>query len=94
MFDTNSIYFQNGINSQEPLNKYLNLKLNTNQFFMAKFSQMKHYNRINETDQTRLSLDFRIMPYSNYLNNEKLQSQIQSISLNKKMILGEYFNLI
>jgi hypothetical protein len=61
---------------------------------MAKFSQMKHYNRINETDQTRLSLDFRIMPYSNYLNNEKLQSQIQSISLNKKMILGEYFNLI
>ena len=94
MFDTNSLYFQNGINSQEPLNEFLNLKLNTNQLFMAKFSQMKHYNRINRTNQTRLSLDFRILPYSSYLNNENLQSQIQSISLNKKMILGEYFNLI
>jgi hypothetical protein len=92
MFDTNSIYFQQSINSNENLNDFLNLKLNTNQLFMAKFSQIKHYNRINKTNQTRLSLDFRVMTYSSY--NEILQSQSQSLSSKKRMVIGEYFSLI
>lgn len=94
MFDTNSIYFQHYINSEENLNEYLNLKLKPNDFFMAKFSQMKHYNRVNKTNQTRMSLDFRVMAYSKYLNNENSQLQSQSITSKKKMIVGEYFSLI
>lgn len=91
MFDTNSIYHQRETGSREPLEEYCNIILNTDQFLMAKFSQLYHYNRINTTGKTRLSLDFRVIPFSKYNNSV---DNTMSLSAKKKLILGEYFSLI
>ena len=69
MFDTNSIYYEPEINSTISTNNYLNLKLDVNDFFVVKFNQLLHFNKINKTGVTRLSLDFRIIPYDKYINN-------------------------
>lgn len=62
MFDTNSIYYQTDGD------EYINMKLDENEFFIGNLNTKKHYNKINETNQTRVSLDFRIIPYSKFKN--------------------------
>jgi len=69
MFDTNSIYYEPIQDSNTKYNEYLNLILNKNQFFMEKFNKLKHYNKINTTNKTRISLDLRVIPYSKYMEN-------------------------
>ncbi len=92
MYDTNSIYFERTVNSNETnYDNYYNLKLKTNEFFTGYFNKLKHYNKINKTGKTRVSLDFRIIPYSKYIENENDKSSVTS---NKKLSLGEYFELI
>ena len=89
MFDTNSIYYEKTIDSNGDLNDYNNLKLDTNEYFQGYFNKLYHYNKINKTEKTRISLDFRIIPYSKYIENKK-----SSITSNKKLGLDEYFALI
>ena len=91
MFDTNSIYFEKTVNSNENPENYKNLYLDTNEYFQGYFNKLYHFNKINKTSKTRISLDFRIIPYSKYIENknEKL-----SITTNKKLTLDDYFALI
>ena len=53
MFDTNSIYYEPEINSTISTNNYLNLKLDINDFFVVKFNQLLHFNKINKTGKLR-----------------------------------------
>jgi len=69
MEGTNSIYYEPEINSNiNPLN-YENLVLKTDEFFTAYFNKLKHCNRINNTNKTRISFDIRIIPFSKYMEN-------------------------
>jgi hypothetical protein len=68
---------------------FLNLTIQTNRFFMCYFNQLRHYNRINVTGKTRMSLDFRIIPYTKYT-----EKSTESISSSKKMTVGEYYQII
>ena len=86
MFDTNSIYYEPTENSNLSTNHYINLKLDTGSFFVGRFNKLLHFNRINKTGVTRISLDFRIMLYDNYMKN------IKSFK-NTKFELGKYFIL-
>lgn len=70
MMDTNSIYYEPLENSEIKYEDYENLKLSENEFFMVKFNKLKHFNKINKTNKTRISLDLRIIPYSKYIENE------------------------
>jgi hypothetical protein len=90
MFYTNSIYFEKYIDSPDTFNDYENLLLKKNEFFRCYFNRLRHYNRINETGKTRISIDFRIIPYSKY--NDSIANT--SISSHKQLKLGEYFSLI
>jgi len=90
MYNSNSIYFENTIASKDALDTYHNLNLNKNEFFRCYFNQLRHYNRINDTGKTRISLDFRIIPFSKYDDS----SINESISSHKQLKLGEYFSLI
>jgi hypothetical protein len=71
MFDTNSIYYEPtellGDNI-DPLH-YENLVLNENEYVKAYFNQIKHCNRINQTNKTRISFDIRVIPYSKYIQH-------------------------
>jgi len=66
MFESNSVYYEPFINSGLPFTDFLNLRLKTNEFFIAKLNKLIHYNKINNTGFTRLSLDFRVIPFSLY----------------------------
>jgi hypothetical protein len=85
MFDTNSIYFETDVESQE----YENLNLKQNEFFIGYLNQLRHYNCINATEKTRISLDFRIIPFSKYKEGSHA-----SVTSHKKMVLGDYFDVI
>jgi hypothetical protein len=69
MFETNSIYYEPFSNSDLPKDQYINLNIKTSEYLTVKFNQLLHYNKINETGVTRISLDFRIIPYDKYMNN-------------------------
>ena len=85
MFDTNSIYFESFPYS----NKYESLKLTQNQFFMGYFNQCRHFNTVNKTNNTRVSFDFRIIPYSLYKDNNNF-----SITSKTKFNLDNYYTLL
>jgi len=69
MFDTNSIYYEPSQESNISTEQYINLKLKTNEYFIGKFNKLLHFNKINKTGFTRISLDFRVIPYEMYMKN-------------------------
>jgi hypothetical protein len=71
MYDSNSVYFEPQINSNKNFDEYINMKINVDQFFVGKLNKLRHYNKINKTNKTRISLDLRIIPYSKYIENLK-----------------------
>ena len=89
MYDTNSIYFENIVYSNQEYDNYNNMKLDTDEFFRGYLNKLNHYNKINKTNKTRISLDFRIIPYSKYMESEN-----KSVTSSKKLSLGDYFSLI
>jgi len=89
MFDTNSIYYEKEPNINIELYQFNNLKLKTNEYFMYNFNQCRHYNKINKTNQTRVSLDIRFIPYSKYINYYN-----KSLTSNKKFVIGDYYILV
>jgi hypothetical protein len=60
MHGTNSIYFEPRPNSNIDPKDYESLNLNTSQFFVGYLNKMKHYNRHNQGESTRVSFDFRV----------------------------------
>jgi hypothetical protein len=89
MSGTNSIYFEKDVNSEDALENYNVLELNENQFFQGYLNKLKHYNKVNNTDKTRISLDLRVIPFSKYnVNNAS-----ESVSAHKKFKLGSYYSL-
>ena len=80
MYETNSIYFESIENSNIDYESYNNLRLNENNIAILYLNKWKHYNKINKTNKTRVSFDFRIIPYSKYKKNNK-QSETSKINL-------------
>jgi hypothetical protein len=89
MFGTNSLYIEPSINSEVSPYKYWNLSLRKNELFTGNLNELRHYNRVNDTGKTRFSLDFRVIPFSKY--NEHA---LESVSYNKKLVIGDYFQTI
>ena len=87
MFESNSLYYEpypkSGINPIE----YENLVLNTNQFINAYFNEIKHCNRMNKTNKTRISFDIRVIPYSQY------QANLNDFK-GTKFELGKYYTVL
>lgn len=86
MYNTNSIFHEYKVNSNKDYEEYNNLKLEENEIAFLYLNKWKHYNKINVTNETRVSFDTRIIPFSKY--NE---SKLTSITSKKKFSLGEYY---
>jgi len=84
MFDSNSIYYEPFVNSNVDYRYYRSINLQENEFCMAYFNKLKHYNKRNSTGKTRISFDLRVIPYSKYIEN-------YTFFENTKFELGKYF---
>ena len=69
MFETNSVYYEPYENSHLPTSDFLNLNLKNDEYFIGNFNKLLHFNKINKTGLSRISLDFRIILYDDYFNN-------------------------
>jgi hypothetical protein len=85
MFDTNSIYYETERNTPNPAD-FANICIEENELFSDFLSYKRHYNKINQTEKTRMSLDFRIILGSQYTENSTY-----SVTAKKKFVEGDYF---
>lgn len=87
MYDTNSLYFENGLDTT--FEDFSNLKLDTNEYAQLYLNQLRHYNKINTTNKTRISMDFRIIPFSKY---KETQNKTETCKMH--LTIGNYFILV
>jgi len=66
---------------------YSPMNANPGEYYIWPGSSLVHGNKVNDTGLSRISIDFRVLPYSKYSDNDR-----QSVSNNTKMVLGHYFD--
>lgn len=84
-WDTNTIW----IESEEGKEDYHPINLKVGQVAMFDGANLKHGNKINDTGKTRVSVDFRVIPLSQYKETEG-----SSINMATPMTIGGYFELL
>jgi len=67
MYDSNSLYYEQIDDEQVEIYKNLKMLDPQSEFFQGYLNKLHHYNRINQTQHTRISFDIRIIPYSEYI---------------------------
>jgi hypothetical protein len=83
--DTNSCYAE----SQPLKGDFTPLKIDQGQFVSFYGNQCRHYNKKNSSDRTRMSFDFRVIPYSEYK-----ETNTSAIHSGRKFVIGDYFMLM
>lgn len=81
---TNSCY----VESSPGKGDFTPLTINKGEFVSFYGNKCRHHSKINTTGQTRISFDFRVIPYSEY--KESPSSAIRS---GRKFCIGEYYTL-
>jgi hypothetical protein len=83
-FDTNTIWAE----SEEDKGDYAPIEATPGEFVMWEGVKLTHGNKINETEVSRVSVDFRIVPYSKweYTGGESINTKV-------KFDIGGYYEL-
>jgi len=83
MWDTNSVY----IESEPQKGDYMPLLLRRNQYAMFYGNKCRHHNVKNVSCQSRVSIDFRVIPFSKY------DATYDKVSVHGKraFVIGDYF---
>lgn len=84
-FDTNTIWAE----SQEDKGDYSPINCNYGEIIQWDGSNLTHGNKINTTGKARVSIDFRVMKYTNYKPSEQ-----GSINTKTKFQIGGYYKAI
>lgn len=71
------------------MKEYVKIESEENNIISFNANLCEHYNEINDTEKTRMSMDFRILPL-NYLP----KNDVRSHTSNMKFVDGGYYNLI
>jgi len=85
VFDTNTIW----IESEEGKGDFKPIKMEWGQLLEFDGANLLHGNKINQTNQTRVSIDFRVVPLSKFKPSDK-----GSINTKSKFDIGGYFDII
>lgn len=83
-YGTNTIWTE----SKEGLEDFKPYEVKYGEFLIFDGANLMHGNKINETKDTRVSVDFRLIDYSVYEESEG-----SSINTNLKFKIGEYYSL-
>lgn len=84
-FDTNTIWAE----TEEDKGDYIPMNCKYGELIQWDGCNLTHGNKINETGKTRVSVDFRIIKYSNYKPSDH-----GSINTKTKFQIGEYYKTI
>ena len=76
--------------SQENLGDYSPMNAEYGEYYIWDGANHKHGNKINESNISRFSVDFRVLPYSKYDEN----NMQETITTKIKLKLGSYFDLM
>jgi hypothetical protein len=82
-FDTNTIW----VESEEDKGDFSPMMCNYGETIQWNGSNLMHGNKLNSTQYTRVSVDFRVIKYSNYIPSENT-----SINTKVQFKLGGYYN--
>jgi ectoine hydroxylase-related dioxygenase (phytanoyl-CoA dioxygenase family) len=82
-FDNNTIWAE----SQPLKEDYTPMNAIPGEYYIWSGCTLVHGNKVNDTGLSRVSIDFRVLPYSKYHDNDR-----QSTSNKTKMVLGHYFD--
>lgn len=85
MYDTNSIFIEPN-NENSLVDDYMPVKIKKNNISFHYLNKLKHYNKINKTNKTRVSFDIRVIPFSKYKDNENC-----SLTTNTKFSINNYY---
>ena len=90
MYETNTVWCETAPHRHD----YCPIEANSNQFIKFNGNRRHHGNKENKTNQTRFSLDFRILP-TKYTPAIGLFPEIfgSSSTKNKKWEEGDYYNM-
>lgn len=83
--ETNSCY----IETQPNKGDFFPVKMDKGQFMSFYGNKCRHYNKKNITGKTRISIDFRVIPYSHYKETDSI-----AVHSNRKFCIGDYFKLL
>jgi hypothetical protein len=86
MVETNSLYIESSPGS----NDFKNLIMNNNEFCYFWGNKCRHYNMKNKTGRSRVSIDFRVIPFSAYNN----KNENKSVHGGRNFTIGDYFILL
>jgi len=84
-FDTNTIW----VESEEDKGDYHPMNCTYGEIIKWDGCNLMHGNKINETGKTRISIDFRVIKYKNYIPSDH-----GSINIGSKFRIGEYYKLM
>ena len=76
--------------SQENLGDYSPMNAEYGDYYILDGANLKHVNKMNESDISRFSVDFRVLPFSKY---DEKNMQV-TITTKIKLKLGSYFDLM
>jgi len=76
--------------SQENLGDYSPMNAKYGEYYIWDGANLKHGNKINESNISRFSVDFRVLPFSKYDEN----NMQETITTKIKLKLGSYFELM
>ena len=76
--------------SRENLGDYSPMNAEYGEYYIWDGANLKHGNKINESNISRFSVDFRVLPYSKYDEN----NMQETITTKIKLKLGSYFELL
>jgi hypothetical protein len=85
-FGNNTIWAE----SIEDKNDFTPLEANYGEYFIWNGANLNHGNKINDTEKTRISIDFRIMPLSDYDET----AAKDTVTTKMKLKIGDYFDII
>lgn len=78
------------VESVEDLGDYKPMEANYGEYYLWDGANLTHGNKTNTHDLTRISIDFRILPYKNY-SEDNIK---ETVTTKTPLKLGSYFNLM
>ena len=83
-FDTNTLWIESNTNK----NDFNPINIDYGQLFIFSGGKLTHGNKINQTGKTRVSFDFRVLPFENYNPDYPFKTRTKNLAFKP----GEYYS--